>query len=152
MLRFPAIAEEDEIHVIRSLGKPRTIIRKAGEALHPDREPLQVLKQLREILGEYNFAGQYQQAPAPLEGGMVKRSWFKTYAPHELPATFDYMFQSWDTANKSGEVKRQLVCKRSTIGRADESSTGTPSFAKRTLNSDRWKSRRRSLPWRGYGV
>ena len=25
-----------------------------------------------ETIGEYNFAGQYQQAPAPLEGGMIK--------------------------------------------------------------------------------
>ena len=35
VLRFPAIAEEDETHVIRSLGKTRTFLRKAGEALPP---------------------------------------------------------------------------------------------------------------------
>jgi predicted phage terminase large subunit-like protein len=69
-----------------------------------------IFQVLSEILGEYNFAGQYQQAPAPLEGGMVQRSWFNTYAPHELPATFDYMFQSWDTANKSGEIHDYNVC------------------------------------------
>ena len=49
-------------------------------------------------------------------------------------------------------VKRQLVCKRSTIGRGDESSSGTPWFAKRKLNSDRSRSRRRSLPWLEFAV
>ena len=109
VLRFPAIAEEDETHVILSLRKNRTVIRKVGEALHPDREPLLVLNRLREIQGEYNFAGQ-QQNPAPLEGGMVKRSWFKTYALHEMPAAFEYVFQSCDTANRSGELNDYTVC------------------------------------------
>jgi len=43
-------------------------------------------------------------------------------------------------------VKRQLVCKRSTIGRGDESSNDTPWSAKHRLNIDRSKSRLRSLP------
>jgi len=30
---------------------------------------------LKRTLGEYNFAGQYQQAPAPLGGGVVKWEW-----------------------------------------------------------------------------
>ena len=34
-------------------------------------------------MGEYNFAGQYQQAPAPLGGGMVKEAWFKRYADRD---------------------------------------------------------------------
>ena len=51
VLRFPAIAEEDETHVIRSLGKARRVVRKAGEALHPEREPLSVLNVLRETQG-----------------------------------------------------------------------------------------------------
>jgi hypothetical protein len=29
----------------------------------------------RQTQGEYNFAGQYQQAPAPLGAGLVKQSW-----------------------------------------------------------------------------
>ena len=40
-------------------------------------------------------------------------------------------------------VKRHFVCKRLTIGRGDENSNGTPWSAKRTLNSDRLKSRLR---------
>jgi hypothetical protein len=30
--------------------------------LHPAREPPEMLEQIRRTLGEYNFAGQYQQS------------------------------------------------------------------------------------------
>ena len=79
VLKFPAIAEENETHVIQTPYGRKVFHRKEGEALHPEREPLEVLAQIREIQGEYNFAGQYQQAPAPLGGGMVNAEWFKTY-------------------------------------------------------------------------
>ena len=110
VLRFPAIAEDNEIHEIRSFDKTRTITRKPGEALHPEREPLETLNALREVLGEYQFAGQYQQAPAPLAGGMIKGHWFQRYAPHQLPQKFDIVFQSWDTANKADEINDFSVC------------------------------------------
>jgi hypothetical protein len=109
-LRLPAIAEEDETHVIESPIGTRTVSRRAGEALHPEREPLSLLEHLRRTIGEYNFAGQYQQQPAPLGGGMVKVGWFKTYASGEQPAKFDQVFQSWDTANKSTELSDFSVC------------------------------------------
>ena len=48
---------------------------------------------------------------------MVKRRWFRSYAPHELPK-FDYIFQSWDTANKSAEINDYSVC--TTWGLADK--------------------------------
>jgi hypothetical protein len=66
LVRLPAIAEEDETHVIQTLNGQKRLTRRVGEALHPAREPLEVLRRLRETLGEYNFAGQYQQAPAPV--------------------------------------------------------------------------------------
>ena len=47
-------------------------MRRQGEALHPEREPLDTLDRIRHTIGEYNFAGQYQQSPAPLGGGLVK--------------------------------------------------------------------------------
>jgi predicted phage terminase large subunit-like protein len=110
LLRLPAIAEEDEIHRIQfPLGSP-VVRRPAGEALHPSREPLEVLANLRRTLGEYNFAGQYQQAPAPMGGGMVKASWFKVYTTANLPSQFELVFQSWDTANKSTELSDFSVC------------------------------------------
>jgi predicted phage terminase large subunit-like protein len=110
VIRFPAIAEEDETHVIQTPYGTRRFQRRTGEALHPEREPLEVLDRIRETQGEYNFAGQYQQAPAPLGGGMVKAEWFKTYTAAELPASFEMSFQSWDTANKPTELSDYSVC------------------------------------------
>ena len=100
LIRFPSIAEEDENHVIETPYGPRCFRRRAGQALQPGREPLEVLNHLREAQGEYHFAGQYQQAPAPLGGGLVKAEWFKTYTAADKPAKFEMIFQSWDTANK----------------------------------------------------
>jgi predicted phage terminase large subunit-like protein len=83
---------------------------RAGEALHAEREPLQSLEDIRRILGEYNFSGQYQQEPAPFGGGMVKAEWFKTYKVGDAPAKFDLIFQSWDTAVKATELNDNSVC------------------------------------------
>ncbi|MGA8311038.1 MAG: phage terminase large subunit, partial [Terriglobales bacterium] len=88
----------------------RVFQRRAGEPLDPEREPLEILRQLRDTVGEYNFAGQYQQAPAPLGGGMVKVGWFKTYTDATVPTKFDLLFQSWDTANKPNELSDYSVC------------------------------------------
>jgi hypothetical protein len=38
-----------------------------------------VIDHIRRTTGEYYFAGQYQQSPAPLGGGLVKAGWFKRY-------------------------------------------------------------------------
>lgn len=110
VIRFPAIAEEDETHMIQSPYGVRRFKRRAGEALHPEREPREVLNHLREAQGEYHFSGQYQQAPAPLGGGLVKAEWFKTYTAADVPAKFEMSFQSWDTANKPTELSDYTVC------------------------------------------
>jgi len=110
LVRLPAIAEEDEAHLIRSPLGTRTVHRRAGEALDPQREPLSTLIHFRRTLGSYNFAGQYQQAPAPLGGGMVKLDWFRRYERGAEPARFDRVFQSWDTANKVTELSDFSVC------------------------------------------
>src|SRR5208282_5031932 len=72
VLRFPAIAEGDETYPLDTELGPYIFTRQRGEALHPEREPLAMLEQIRRTIGEYNFAGQYQQAPSPLGGGLVK--------------------------------------------------------------------------------
>ena len=69
-----------------------------------------MLEQIRRTIGEYNFAGQYQQMPSPQGGGMVKAAWFRSYAPNERPDRFDHFVQSWDTANKASELSDFSVC------------------------------------------
>jgi predicted phage terminase large subunit-like protein len=111
LLRLPAIAEEDENHeIVYPSFVSRRVTRRIGEALHPQREPLHILEEIRRTQGEYNFAGQYQQAPAPLGGGMVKSAWFKTYDSCRYPGCFPVIIQSWDTANKPSELSDFSVC------------------------------------------
>ena len=110
VVRFPAIAENDESQLVDTLFGPQHFTRRRGEALHPEREPRAVLEHIRRTIGEYNFAGQYQQAPAPLGGGLVKAAWFRRYLPDELPAAFERVLQSWDTANKATELSDFSVC------------------------------------------
>jgi predicted phage terminase large subunit-like protein len=107
---FPAIAEADEVHEIDTIWGPQCFTRRPGEALHPAREPLATLAHIRRTIGEYNFAGQYQQSPAPLGGGLVKTEWFKHYAEKERPERFERIVQSWDTANKATELSDFSVC------------------------------------------
>jgi predicted phage terminase large subunit-like protein len=110
VVRFPAIAEADEAHEIETILGTKRFRRRQGEALHPEREPLEVLDRIRRTIGEYHFAGQYQQSPAPLGGGLVKLEWFKRYRKDELPERFDRIVQSWDTANKATELSDFSVC------------------------------------------
>jgi predicted phage terminase large subunit-like protein len=107
---FPAIAEAGEVHEIETIWGPQRFTRRQGEALHPERESLATLEHIRRTIGEYNFAGQYQQSPAPLGGGLVKEAWFKRYSEKERAERFDRIVQSWDTANKATELSDFSVC------------------------------------------
>src|SRR5205823_5560940 len=105
-----ARADAVEMHEIETIWVPRCFPRRQGCALHLGREPLEILDRIRRTIGEYNFAGQYQQSPAPLGGGLVKAVWFKRYREDELPKRFDRIVQSWDTANKATELSDFSVC------------------------------------------
>ena len=105
-LKMPAIAIKDESW---NCGK-FTHIRKAGEALHPERDSIAILEGIKKDAGSYIFAGQYQQEPAPLEGGLVKRDWLKYYDTKELPFKPDCIILSWDTACKTGDNNDFSVC------------------------------------------
>ena len=108
VVSLPAIAQEDERHLIHTLGQTREQARPAGEALHPERESLGTLDQIRKSMGDYAFAGQYLQAPVPLGGGMVKDVWWRIFEGD--PGPYDRVIQSWDTANTAGELSDYSVC------------------------------------------
>jgi predicted phage terminase large subunit-like protein len=97
-LCLPAIAPED-MQVTSS--KTATYHWRRGESLHPARLPLSELNRIKAQLGSYAFNAQYLQAPAPPEGGMLKRSWLRfvdTIPPYQ---SGDQIVQSWDTALKA---------------------------------------------------
>ena len=69
VLTIPAIAVEDMTYQLGP--RPEQIYsRQAGDLLHPDREPLEVLERIRRNLGSLNFSAQYQQNPMPAEGNV----------------------------------------------------------------------------------
>ena len=108
ILSFAAIAEHDEVYQVQTPFGSYTHRRRAGEALHPEREPLHVLAGLRRSLGSAHFAAQYLQTPAPPGGGTVKVEWFRRY--DKSPKRFDRIIQSWDTASKVKERNDYSVC------------------------------------------
>lgn len=107
VLNLPAIADTDEPIPI---GDGQFHLRRAGEALHPDYESLEVLEGIRRELGSDIFSAQYQQSPVPPGGAMIKRAWLRYY---DKPPERDYrtkVIQSWDTAAKDGAQNDWSVC------------------------------------------
>lgn len=56
-----------------------------GEPLWPERNPRAVLEDKRATLGEYDFAAQEEQEPAPASGAIVKRPWLRFWVPADRP-------------------------------------------------------------------
>ncbi len=83
--------------------------RPEGEALHPVREPLEVLARLKQDLGSANFNAQYQQAPISAVGSLMKPHWFARFKPEEAEGAVRCV-QSWDTAIKAGAAHDASAC------------------------------------------
>ena len=71
-----------------------------GELLFPERFPAPEVELLKRAKGSYAWAGQYQQRPAPREGGMFKRSWFEIV--DAVPATCRKRVRAWDFGATEG--------------------------------------------------
>jgi predicted phage terminase large subunit-like protein len=106
-LNLPATAEKDEDIPI---GPGKFFHRKAGDALHPERESLDDLKTREIEMGDYAFAAQYQQRPSPLGGGIIKLDWFQTYHKLKHPMHAEHIVQAWDSAVTAGEKSDYTVC------------------------------------------
>jgi predicted phage terminase large subunit-like protein len=104
LLNLPAIAEQEETIQI---GANKYHVRHVGEVLHPEREPRWVLDRIRSEVGPDIFAAQYQQAPYPPGGNMIKRDWVRRY--NQLPVGGS-VIQSLDTASKEGGQNDWSVC------------------------------------------
>lgn len=95
---LPAIAEENDL-----LG------RKPGEALWPERFPVERLLKIKKDIGSFLFESLYQQNPTRREGELVKRSWFKFYKTLPSLRFFDEIIQSWDMAFKDTQESSFVV-------------------------------------------
>jgi len=87
---------------------PRT---KAGELLWPERMGIPEMKALKKALkSEMAVAGQLQQRPAPAEGGIIKRDWFKLWPAQKPFPAFEYIVQSYDTAFTEAALNDPSAC------------------------------------------
>lgn len=97
VVNFPAIAETDEEH------------RKVGEALHPERYPLEQLLAIKKAIGTRDWEALYQQHPTPDGGNIFKKEWLRYYTPSDLPDRFDQVLLSWDMTFKEGDDNDYVV-------------------------------------------
>jgi predicted phage terminase large subunit-like protein len=94
VLNFPAIAQRDGEYY---LGDGRVHKRQRRELLHPEHEPVEVLKELKRAMGPIAFSAQYQQSPIPPGGTIIMRKWLTSYDKID-PRPGDAIVLSWDTA------------------------------------------------------
>lgn len=83
-------------HCVTSVGfeDPRE---EDGELLWPERFDEKVLEPFKR--SPYQWAGQYQQAPAPRGGGIIKREWWQLWEPSDGKwPTFEFLLASLDGA------------------------------------------------------
>jgi predicted phage terminase large subunit-like protein len=97
LFSLPAIKEDDT--------NPADI-RKIGDPLWPQEYDLQALRAIR-AGGLRDFLALFQQRPAPTEGNIIKRHWWKYYKA--IPSKFDKIIQSWDLTFK-GKKNSDWVC------------------------------------------
>ena len=91
VISLPAIKEDNDNPL-----DPRLI----GDALWPDRHSIEKIESIKRA-SERTFISLYQQRPAPAEGALFKRSWFKFYNPITgIPPRFETVIQSWDCTFK----------------------------------------------------
>lgn len=91
VVRLPALAEEGDL-----LG------RAPGEALNPERYPVEELLKIKAVLGSWAFEALYQQRPMPAEGGLFKREWFSKFMD-AVPAQVEARVRYWDKAATAGD-------------------------------------------------
>jgi len=85
-----------------------------GELLDPARFPPEVIERDKKAMGSYAWAGQMQQTPAPLSGGVWKLDWFLRH--DKIPEQVATYVHSWDTAYKKDEHNDPSSCTVMRIG------------------------------------
>lgn len=111
-LQLPAIAVSDETFVLQAEGpfKGVKVGRKAGEVLHPAREPMDVLNRVKAEIGSFVFTSQYQQMPVPPGGNILRQEWFKETPAGWAPKPDARVIQSWDVAMTANDGSDWSVC------------------------------------------
>jgi phage terminase large subunit-like protein len=95
---------------------PRELAARDGMLAWPKRFPRARVKEYEYELGQYAFAGQYQQSPVPRKGGIFKREYWQPYiVPTSGPGKgkwpeFDFIVVSVDSAFTEKEENDPSGC------------------------------------------
>ena len=98
-------------------------INDKGEALWPEKFPLDVLHQIKKTLPARDWEALYQQRPFVEEGGIFKRQWWKLWPDTKPLPECEFIIQSYDTAYSDKDLKSNSFSARTTWGvfkRADD--------------------------------
>ncbi len=99
VISLPAICEDEEHDLLH---------RKKGQALWPEGGyDEKWAEEIKRDVGSYDWASLFQQRPAPVEGGMFKRGYWKYYKV--LPSKFEQIVQSWDCTFKDKKESDYVV-------------------------------------------
>jgi predicted phage terminase large subunit-like protein len=101
---IPAEAPEDTEVVFPRSG--RIVHRKAGDILWEEREGRAELNSMKIAMGSRDYEAQFNQNPAPAEGGLFKTEWFRYYLK---PPVLQDVIQSWDMAFKGEDDSDWVV-------------------------------------------
>ena len=81
-----------------------------GVALWHESYPIERLTEIKQAVGSRDWNALYQQRPVPLEGGLIKLSWFNRYVEMMPLQNYRRIIISWDTAQKAAEINDYSVC------------------------------------------
>lgn len=102
ILNGPTANEWTVVNLPAFAGTEDPLGRLQGEALWPERYPVDVLNELAEAVGSRNFAALYQQSPVVAGGNEFQSCWFEEEYTR-LPRQIERVITFWDTALKDGE-------------------------------------------------
>src|SRR6516162_2804845 len=102
---YPAIAEEDETHLIETPLETRLVTRSRGEALHPERQPVAILAARS---ANIILPASTNRCCRPRAAAWSRRRGSR--ATNERSDKFDQIVQSWGTANNASELSDFSVC------------------------------------------
>ena len=91
-------------------------INSKGEALWPERYPLETLYQIKKTLPSRDWEALYQQKPFVEEGGIFKREWWKMWPENKKFPACSFVIQAWDTATTDKDLKSNSYSARTTWG------------------------------------
>jgi predicted phage terminase large subunit-like protein len=99
VISLPALAESGRGDAHESDG------REEGEALWPGAYGIKRLRTIKGVIGSYEWSALYQQRPAPEEGAIFLRHWWRYYdeSPAAAAIGMDEIIQSWDMSFKDAK-------------------------------------------------